>query len=46
MVSSGQIDVKPLISHLFKLEDGIKAFETAKTCSDGVIKVQIECYQN
>jgi len=43
MVASGRIDVKPLITHRFKLEDTLKAFETAKTGADNAIKVVIKC---
>ena len=41
MVSSGKVDVKPLITHRFKLEDTLKAFET--TFKGEGIKVMIEC---
>ena len=41
MVASGQVDVKPLVTHRFKLEDSIQAFEAAKR-GDG-IKVMISC---
>ena len=40
-VSSGLVDVKPLITHRFKLEDVVKAFEAAKS-GEG-IKVVIKC---
>lgn len=43
MVASGKVDVKPLITHRFKLEDTISAFETAKTGAGGAIKVMIKC---
>merc|ERR1719242_1766289 len=43
MVASGKVDVKPLITHRFKLEETIKAFETAKTGAGGAIKVMIKC---
>ena len=43
MVASGRVDVKPLITHRFQLEDTIKAFETAKTGAGGAIKVMIKC---
>jgi threonine dehydrogenase-like Zn-dependent dehydrogenase len=42
-VSSGLIDVKPLITHRFDLEESVKAFETAKTGAGGAIKVMIGC---
>ena len=43
MVASGMVDVKPLITHRFKLEETLKAFETAKTGAGGAIKVMIKC---
>jgi len=43
LVSSGLINVKPLITHRFKLENALQAFETARTSADGAIKVQILC---
>ncbi|OWF40804.1 sorbitol dehydrogenase-like [Mizuhopecten yessoensis] len=41
MVASGKVDVKPLITHRFSLEDSIKAFET--TLRGEGIKVMIKC---
>ena len=38
---SGKINVKPLITHRFRLENIVEAFETANG-GDG-IKVMIEC---
>lgn len=43
MVASGKVDVKPLITHRFTLEETLKAFETAKTGAGGAIKVMIKC---
>jgi len=43
MVASGKVDVKPLITHRFTLEETLKAFETAKTGAGGAIKVVIKC---
>ncbi|MPC76215.1 Sorbitol dehydrogenase [Portunus trituberculatus] len=43
MIASGKINVKPLITHRFKLEESIKAFETAATGAGGAIKVMISC---
>lgn len=43
LVATGQVNVKPLISHRFKLEDTLKAFETAKSGTDGAVKVMINC---
>ncbi|OWF40805.1 sorbitol dehydrogenase-like [Mizuhopecten yessoensis] len=41
MVASGKVDVKPLITHRFSLEDSIKAFVT--TLKGEGIKVMIDC---
>lgn len=41
MVSSGKVNAKRLITHKFKLEETIKAFET--TLSGQGIKVMIYC---
>lgn len=41
MVASGVVNVKPLITHKFTLEDSIKAFEAAKR-GEG-IKIMISC---
>lgn len=43
MVASGKVDVKPLITHRFTLEETLKAFETSKTGEGGAIKVMIKC---
>ncbi|XP_076056952.1 sorbitol dehydrogenase-like isoform X2 [Oratosquilla oratoria] len=43
MISSGKVDVKPLITHRFALEETIQAFETARTGAGGAIKVIISC---
>lgn len=43
MVASGRINVKPLVTHRYKLEETLKAFETAKTGADHAIKVIIKC---
>ena len=43
MVASGRVNVKPLITHRFKLEESVAAFETAKTGAGGAIKVMISC---
>jgi L-iditol 2-dehydrogenase len=45
-VSSGKVDVKPLITHRFKLEDSVEAFETARTGAGGAIKVMIHCQKS
>jgi len=41
LVSSGKINVKPLITHRFKLSEAAKAFETAHTGAENCIKVMI-----
>lgn len=41
MVASGKVDVKPLITHRFDLQDSIQAFET--TARGEGIKVMIKC---
>lgn len=41
-VSSGRIDVKPIITHVFSLDDVQKAFETAADQFSGAVKVMIE----
>lgn len=41
LAAAGIIDLKPLVSHRFKLEDGLKAFDTASNPGSGSIKVQI-----
>ena len=43
MVSSRTIDVKPLVTHRFTLEQTLQAFETARTGAGGAIKVMINC---
>ena len=41
LVSGGVIDLKALVTHRFKLEDAVEAFEVASDVSKGSIKVQI-----
>jgi len=43
LVASGKINVKPLVTHRFKLEESLAAFETARTGAGGAIKVMISC---
>ena len=43
LVASGQVNVKPLVTHRFSLEESHKAFVTAKTCAEPTIKVMIKC---
>ncbi|KAL1903575.1 L-arabinitol 4-dehydrogenase [Sporothrix stenoceras] len=42
LVQSGLVDLKPLVTHRFKLEDAIEAFRTSSDPSTGAIKVQIQ----
>lgn len=42
LISSGKIDVKPLITHKFKIEDAIEAFNLLKSGTEGVVKVLIQ----
>jgi len=41
LISSGQVNVKPLVTHHFEFKDVLKAFEVARDMSDGAIKVCI-----
>ena len=41
LISSGKIDVKPLITHKYSLEDSQKAFEHART-GNRAMKIIIE----
>lgn len=41
LVSAGLIDLKPLVTHRFQLEEAVEAFEVASDISRGSIKVQI-----
>jgi len=43
LVASGKVDVKRLITHHFKLEETLQAFETSRTGAGGAIKVMIHC---
>ncbi|XP_043465405.1 sorbitol dehydrogenase-like [Leptopilina heterotoma] len=43
LVASGKINVKPLITHNFKIEETKKAFEAAMTPECKAIKVMIHC---
>ncbi len=44
MLSSGKIDVKPLITKTFDFQDSVAAFEYAATSPPGSIKTQIEIH--
>lgn len=41
LVSAGLIDLKPLVTHRFSLEEGEKAFKVASNPTARAIKVQI-----
>jgi len=41
LISSGRVDVKPLITHHFPLSEVVKAFDTAKDLNSGSIKVAV-----
>jgi len=43
LVASGKVNVKKLITHNFKLEETLQAFETSRTGAGGAIKVMIHC---
>ncbi|XP_076767191.1 sorbitol dehydrogenase [Xylocopa sonorina] len=43
LVASRKIDVKPLITHNFKLEEVVEAFNVSKSAQGNVIKVMIHC---
>lgn len=43
MLSCGKIDVKPLVTHRYRLEQTLEAFEMAK--SGQGVKVMINCGQ-
>ncbi len=41
MVASGRVDVTPIVTHHFELQDVVTAFETARDGADGAIKVMV-----
>jgi L-iditol 2-dehydrogenase len=41
LISSGRIDVKPLVTHRFPLTDVVEAFELTRTGADGAIKAVV-----
>jgi L-iditol 2-dehydrogenase len=43
LVASGKVNVKRLITHNYKLEETLEAFETSRTGAGGAIKVMIHC---
>lgn len=46
LVASGAVDVKPLVTHRFKLEESLQAFETARSGAGNAIKVIIQCHKD
>lgn len=46
MISSGAVNVKPLVTHHFPLEKSYDAFETARTGAGNAIKVVIDCFKS
>ncbi|CAK9824917.1 Sorbitol dehydrogenase [Anthophora retusa] len=43
LLATRKIDVKPLITHNYKIEDTVQAFETSKSGQSDVVKVMIHC---
>ncbi|CAI9739639.1 sorbitol dehydrogenase-like [Octopus vulgaris] len=43
MIVSGQVNVKPLITHRYKLEESQKAFKHVCTMKGGAVKIMIKC---
>lgn len=41
LIAGGLINVKPLVTHRFKLDDAVEAFHLAADPAHGAIKVQI-----
>jgi threonine dehydrogenase-like Zn-dependent dehydrogenase len=41
LIAGGLINLKPLVTHCFKLEEAVQAFHVAADPSQGAIKVQI-----
>jgi L-iditol 2-dehydrogenase len=42
LVENNVVDLSKLVTHRFKLEDAIKAFETSADARSGAIKVMIQ----
>ena len=45
LVASGKVNVKPLITNRFKLEESHKAFTTSSSPGCNTIKVMISCHE-
>ena len=41
LVAAGLVNLRPLVSHRYRLEEGLEAFATASNPQSGAIKVQI-----
>ena len=41
VIASGRIDLKPLVTHRFKLDDVVQAYDLFSNQRDGVLKVAI-----
>lgn len=46
MIASGKVNARRLITHRFKLEQSLEAFQTAYTGEGGAIKVMIHCHRD
>jgi len=46
MISSGKINVKPLVTNRFHINDSLDAFEASRTARNGAIKVMIKCQKD
>lgn len=46
LIASGQVNLKPLITHNFKIEQSLEAFKTAETGIGDPIKVMIHCNED
>jgi len=43
MIASGTVNVKPMVTHRFRLGEVTEAFRAAKEMRDNAIKVMIDC---
>ena len=41
LIASGQVNVKPLVTHRFPMRQVSEAFDMAKTGRDGAVKVMV-----
>jgi threonine dehydrogenase-like Zn-dependent dehydrogenase len=41
LIASGRVDVRPMITHHFRLEETARAFELVSARGDGVVKAII-----